>query len=172
MKKHAEEIMLPLTRQCYFASIAEQKLYFFQDGKLIKIWEISTSRNKPSCIENSLGTPLGFHAAADKIGNGEALGMVFKGRIPTGKRYWECDAEEQEKSLITTRIIRLRGLEAGKNQGKGCDTYDRYVYIHGTNHENLIGQPASCGCLHLRNLEIIEFFDRIEDDSIVYISEE
>ncbi len=164
--------MLPLPKQCFFVSVREQKLYFHENEKLIKTWEISTSRKQPSCVENSLGTPLGFHATADKIGEGQPLGMVFKGRIPTGRCYWECDAEEQKKSLITTRIIRLRGLEPGKNAGAGCDTYDRYVYFHGTNHEDLIGQPASCGCIHLRNREMVELFDWVEEGALVYISEE
>jgi hypothetical protein len=38
---------------------------------------------------------------------------------------------------------------------------DRYIYIHGTNREDLIGQPASAGCVCLRNADVIELYDLI-----------
>jgi L,D-transpeptidase catalytic domain len=38
---------------------------------------------------------------------------------------------------------------------------DRYIYIHGTNREDLIGTPASAGCVCLRNADIIELYDII-----------
>ena len=134
-----------------------------------RIFSISTSKNPPSCIENSFGTPLGLHKLADKIGDGEPVDMVFKGRVPTGKLYSEFSEEEQQRNLITTRIIRLCGLEPGHNSGKGCDSYERYIYIHGTNHENRIGAPFSGGCIEMLNTEIIELFDRVEEGDLVSI---
>ena len=38
---------------------------------------------------------------------------------------------------------------------------DRYIYIHGTNREDLIGQPASAGCVCLRNADVIQLYDLI-----------
>ena len=35
--------------------------------------------------------------------------------------------------------MRLRGLEEGLNKGPEMDSYDRYIYIHGTNHEDRLG---------------------------------
>jgi hypothetical protein len=32
-------------------------------------------------------------------------------------------------------------------------------YIHGTNQEDLLGQPVSHGCVRMRNDEVMEFFD-------------
>jgi lipoprotein-anchoring transpeptidase ErfK/SrfK len=97
----------------------------------------------------------------ERIGAGQPPGMVFKARIPTGKHFSEFTGTEQEAVLITSRILRLRGLEPGVNLGDEVDTYERYIYIHGTNHENLIGEPLSAGCVVMRNLDIIELFDQV-----------
>ena len=40
---------------------------------------------------------------------------------------------------------------------------ERYIYIHGTNHENLLGQPASCGCIRMSNADVIDLYDRIDE---------
>ncbi len=130
---------------------------------------MSSSKRPPSCQENSFGTPWGLHEVSEKIGEGEPEGMVFKGRVPMGLRFWECEPDEQEKNLITTRILRLCGLEVGLNAGQGCDTFERMVYLHGTNHEDKIGQPASAGCLQLRNKEILEVFEIVPVGSLLYI---
>ena len=103
------------------------------------------------------------------IGEGEPPGTVFRGRVSSGTRYWEESEEEQRKNLITTRIIRLRGLEPGVNLGPGVDTFDRYVYIHGTNHEDRLGRPASAGCVLLSNGDIQELFESVDLGSIVMI---
>jgi len=119
-------------------------------------------------MENSFGTPLGLHALADKIGDGEPEGMVFKGRVPQG-HFSEFPAEDKERNLITTRIIRLRGLEADYNKGPGCDSYDRYIYIHGTNHEDRIGQPFSGGCIEMYNTEVVDLFDQVDEGDVLSI---
>lgn len=75
----------------------------------------------------------------------------------------------QDGDLITTRILRLRGLEKGVNKGEGIDTYKRFVYIHGTRHEWLIGKPASYGCVRMRNKDIVKLFDIISSGTEVFI---
>ena len=134
-----------------------------------RVFSISTSKNPPSCLADSYGTPLGLHAMADKIGNGAPLGMVFKGRVATGQHFSEFSADEQQRNLITTRIIRLRGLDPGRNSGEGCDSYARYIYIHGTNHENRIGEPFSGGCVEMLNTEVIELFDAVAEGDLIWI---
>lgn len=156
------------TQQRLIVSIQYQELALIQGDKRIRTFPVSTSKNLPSCIENSFGTPLGLHALADKIGDGEQQGMVFKGRIPI-KHFSEFSEEEQERNLITTRIIRLRGLEPGHNSGEGCDSYNRYIYIHGTNHEDRVGQPFSGGCIEMHNADIIELFDTVKESDLVLI---
>lgn len=140
-------------------------------NKVLACYTISTSQKTPCCVADSNGTPTGLHVIADKIGAGQPAGMVFKGRVPTGKLFHECNSEEAERNLITTRILRLRGMEPGKNAGPGCDSYDRYIYIHGTNHEQRIGQPFSGGCVEMRNAEVIELFDQVNAGDLVWIVE-
>ena len=151
-------------------SIARQRLYLFGGGKLEREYIASTSRNPPSCAEGSLGTPTGLHKIDGKRGGGEPLWTVFRGRKPCGS-VGDQPPEERAKNLITTRIMRLRGLEEGKNSGGNLDTYARFVYIHGNREENL-GTPDSHGCVLLSNADVAELFGLVEDNSIVFISED
>ena len=50
-------------------------------------------------------------------------------------------------------------MEPGLNQGSNQDSYRRYIYIHGTNHEERIGQPFSGGCVEMLNSDIIQLFN-------------
>ena len=149
-------------------SIAKQKLYLFKDNLLFLEATVSTSRNPPSCVEGSLGTPLGLHKIDGKIGDGETMDTVFRGRAPCGKLS-EQPEEEKLKNLILGRILRLRGLEEGKNSGGNVDTYKRYVYIHGTNQEDKLGTPNSHGCVLVGANDLKRLFDETPDGSIVFI---
>ena len=140
-----------------------------ENGKLVREFAVSTSKNPPSCLADSYGTPTGLHAIADPIGADAPEAMVFKGRVPTGQLYGEAPPEDAKRNLITSRILRLRGLEPGKNCGAGCDSYDRYIYIHGTNHEERIGQPFSGGCVEMLNREVIELFEQVDEGDLVWI---
>ncbi len=142
-------------------SLAHQTLRLFQGEEITADYAVSTGLRPPSNQRDSLGTPRGLHKIAERIGAGQPPGMVFKGRIPTGHHFRELTELENERNLITTRILWLTGLEPGYNSGGDRDSYERYIYIHGTNHEDRIGQPASGGCVQLRNVEMIELFDRV-----------
>jgi hypothetical protein len=159
------------TQHCLCVQIGEQKLYHFADGRLVRTYVISTSVRPPSCIENSFGTPTGLHEIADKIGAGAPPGMVFKGRVPTSYLWREAHESEQMKNLVSTRILRLRGLEPGHNAGLGRDSYDRYIYIHGANHPEKLGTPATAGCVALSDADVIELFDSVPEGSVVWIEE-
>ena len=161
------ELDVTVTKHCIFVKISEQKLYFFENLTFLKSFPISTSRNEPSCVENSQGTPLGLHFIDGKIGNGESKDTVFIGRKPVGKI---SEQNDQSVNMITTRIMRLRGLEVGKNSEGNVDTFNRYVYIHGTNQHDKIGSPNSHGCILLSPDDMICLYDLIDDKSIVYIS--
>lgn len=71
--------------------------------------------------------------------------------------------------LITTRILRLRGLEKGINKGEGVDSHKRYIYIHGTPQEWLIGKPASHGCIRMLNKDVIRLFNIVPSGTVVSI---
>ena len=51
------------------------------------------------------------------------------------------------------------------------DTYERYIYIHGTNHEGRIGEPMSAGCVLMRNLDIVELYEQVRRGDLVFISD-
>ena len=122
-------------------------------------------------MKDSLGTPRGLHEIAEKFGADAPPGIVFKARVSLGKHFNELDEDMQAKNLITTRILWLGGLEPGVNSGDNVDTHDRYIYIHGTNHEDRLGQPSTSGCVHMSNLEIIELFDLVRTRDMVWIED-
>lgn len=149
---------------------------FFQDCALQKSHVISTSLRPPSNVKGSLGTPRGLHAIAEKHGAGTPPGIVFKARVSTGRHFREFDPAQQTDNLITSRILWLRGLEPGVNAGTNAagevvDTYGRYVYIHGTNHEERLGTPFSGGCIEMHNLEIVALFEQVRVGDVVWIED-
>ncbi len=146
-------------------------LQFYRRGELIKSYVISTSRRPPSNVKHSLGTPSGWHEIAERIGAGQPPGMVFKARVSTGRHYSEVPGAETETNLITSRILWLRGLQPGLNRGGEVDTYDRMIYIHGTNRESQLGQPLSAGCVLMRNLDIVELFEEVRAGDLVWITD-
>jgi len=152
--------------------ISTATVQFFRRGELVRSYPVSTSRRSPSNIKNSLGTPRGLHEIAERIGAGQPPGMVFKSRVPTGRHFVEVLEREPEKdNLITSRILWLRGLEPGVNLGGDVDTYERYVYIHGTNHDDRIGEPLSSGCVLMRNLDIVALYDEVRVGDRVWIAD-
>jgi lipoprotein-anchoring transpeptidase ErfK/SrfK len=134
-------------------NVAEQRLELLEDGHPVFAFPISTSAYGLGSEEGSLKTPLGRFGVAEKIGNGQPQGMVFRGRVPTG----EIGTEDQPDDLVETRILWLEGLEP-----HNANTHSRYIYIHGTNHESRIGTPASHGCVRMRNADIVTLFDAVE----------
>lgn len=171
MKERCAERGIKPGSRLIAVSIARQLLMFFVNGALQKSYVVSTSRRPPSNVKDSLGTPRGLHEIAERIGAGAPPGIVFKARVTTGRHFAEFPPEEQEKNLITTRILWLRGLEPGVNAGGEVDTHARYIYIHGTNHEDRLGTPASSGCVQMRNTEIIELYDQVRNGDLVWIED-
>ena len=104
------------------------------------------------------------------IGNNAIKNTIFTSRINT-KRQDEIihDEAKSDNDYVTTRIMWLDGQEEGKNKGKGVDSYERYIYIHGTHEEGLIGQKASHGCIRMFNSDVIELFNDVKKGTKVYI---
>lgn len=159
------------TDRFLFVRIGTATLQFYRNGVLIKSYPVSTSKRPPSNIKNSLGTPRGLHEIAERIGAGQPPGMVFKSRVPTGRHFSELPDSVAQTQLITSRILWLRGLEPGVNRGGDVDTYERYIYLHGTNHEDRIGEPMSAGCIELRNLDIVELYEQVRAGDQVMIAD-
>lgn len=121
-------------------------------GHCMRAYPISTSRFGLGFEEGSFKTPTGNFQIAAKIGEGEPPWMIFKGRSATGVLAQQGGDED----LILSRILWLEGLDP-----ENSNTHDRYIYLHGTNQEELIGTPASHGCIRLRNADMIELFDLV-----------
>ena len=152
-------------------SIAEQTVSLFEKEKFVKQFSCSTSRFGIGQTEGSNRTPLGLHRIAEKIGAGVMAGTVFKSRQVIG----HTAQPEFADAKITTRILWLEGLEPGLNKGfngdVNVDSHARYIYIHGTADQNSIGQPASHGCIHLADANLIPLFDQLPSGTLVWISE-
>jgi hypothetical protein len=132
---------------------------------LLKKMRCSTSRFGVGQSEGSNCTPLGLHRIAEKIGAGEPAGTVFKSRKTIG----HTSQPEFADAKITTRILWLEGLEPGFNRGGNVDSHARYIYIHGTGDQLSIGKPASCGCIHLADADLIPLFDLLPSGTLVWI---
>jgi hypothetical protein len=152
-------------------NIAEQTVSLFEQNKFVKTFRCSTSRFGIGQTEGSNCTPLGLHHIAEKIGAGERVGTVFKSRKVIG----HTSQPEFADAKITTRILWLEGLEPGLNKGLNgdvnVDSHARYIYIHGTADQKSIGRPASHGCIHLADADLIPLFDLLPGGTLVWISE-
>lgn len=150
--------------------VGSQSMQFYQRGRLVRAFAVSTSLRSPSNVKGSRGTPLGLHVVAEKIGHGQPPGGVFRNRVPTGRHFSEYGDEENRGNMVTTRILWLRGLEPGVNSGGDVDSFDRYIYIHGTNHEERIGTPQSAGCILMRSVDLVELFEQVRAGDQVWIA--
>ena len=154
-------------------SVPQQRLFLYEHGVRTASYPVSTSRYGVGSLKGSEKTPLGAHRVRRKIGDGAPIGRIFRSRSDTGE-----DAEIVEEArptdldYVTTRILWLDGLEAGVNQGGDVDSFERFIYIHGTHEEGLIGRPASHGCVRMRNADVVEVFDRLPLDALVLITDE
>lgn len=150
----------------FVVSIETQTLLVCRNGTMVEQYDASTSRFGNGNRENSLKTPVGVHRIKEKFGAGAPAGRIFRDREDTGE---DWDHSLNGDNLILTRILRLEGLEQGINKGAGVDSYERYIYIHGTGREDLIGTPLSHGCVCLRNHDIMSVFETVKEGTLVYI---
>ncbi len=153
-------------------SLHQQLLSLFCESRLIKQYPVSTSARGAGNLQESYQTPLGLHQIREKIGGDCQAYEVFIGRQPQGNFYALKDSDKTlPEDVITSRILWLAGLEPGINQGGDVDTYQRYIYIHGTVDEDKIGQPVSHGCIRMLNKDVIELYDQLEVGCHVRIEE-
>lgn len=151
----------------------KQQLSLLENDNLLKEYPISTALNGLGELENTFKTPRGLHKVVEIINPGHEFGIkVFKARQVIGT--YGLDIKENTKELITGAILRLKGLNKNLNVGKDAnnrviDTYLRYIYIHGTNFEDMVGQQSSIGCIRMRNQDVIELANLINTDALVFI---
>jgi lipoprotein-anchoring transpeptidase ErfK/SrfK len=107
-------------------------------------------------------TPLGRFKIVEKIGDNMPEGTIFRSRVALGPE----EPLPETEDLITSRILWLDGL--GRDN---ANTKERFIYIHGTKHEDRIGRPDSHGCIRMRNEDVIDLFNRVEEGTQVLIAE-
>src|SRR5450432_3323661 len=141
-------------------SVRDQRLELISGDAVLSRYPISTSRFGLGSEEGSMKTPLGKLKIGEKIGADVPSGTIFRSRIPLAP----AEALPPTDDLILSRILWLDGLEE-----HNANTRDRFIYIHGTNHEEEIGQPASHGCIRMKNADLIALFDQVPLGSDVVI---
>lgn len=140
--------------------VRTQTLTLLRGQRSVARYPISTAARGVGSREASYRTPLGRHRVHQKFGADAPLGTVFRSRVSTHTvAPILTDPVDVEEDLILTRILWLDGLEPGINKGPGIDSRERFIYIHGTNEEGLIGTPASHGCVRMRNRDVVALFD-------------
>ncbi|MEE2807674.1 MAG: L,D-transpeptidase [Verrucomicrobiota bacterium] len=142
-------------------SVKDQRLRVFDGNFEHREYIISTSKYGTGNEIDSYKTPVGHFEIKEKIGDGEKHGTIFKGRYPVGVFDF---SESSDEDLILSRIFWLNGTEP-----ENANTFDRYIYIHGTNHEDSLGQPNSCGCIRMHNEDIIELYELIPIGTSIFI---
>ena len=139
-----------------YVDIESQSLLHIKKGTVLKVYNISSSAYGTGSKENSFKTPLGKHEIYKKLGSNLPANAILKGRVWNGaiadiiKEPIDTDFDH-----VTSRIMWLDGLEEGLNKGEGIDSRKRFIYIHGTAEEGLIGKPASDGCIRMYNDDVI-----------------
>ncbi|MEZ0389984.1 MAG: L,D-transpeptidase family protein [Verrucomicrobium sp.] len=154
---------MQLLRPRLEVSVATQTLRLWDGTRVVKSWPCSTSKFGIGFQEGSNRTPLGAFRVMEKHGNGAPLHTIFKSRQPVGE--W-TPGDKVDADLILARILWLEGAEE-----RNANTKERYVYIHGTNQEELIGRIGSHGCIRMKNLDVVELYDIIDVGTPVYIGE-
>ena len=141
----------PDTQHHIVISTRDQKLAVLDRGNLLATYPVSTSKFGLGDYLRSSRTPLGQFEVAKKIGDNAPLGAVFKDRVRTGE---VVAPNSPGRDPIVTRILWLRGREA-----QNANAFGRYIYIHGTPEERLIGRPASYGCVRMRSTDIVQLYN-------------
>jgi UDP-N-acetylmuramate-alanine ligase len=154
-------------RHLLAVDVPRQRLVLLdRDGAALAEYVVSTAAAGIGGAAGSNRTPPGLHRIHARIGAAQPAGAVFVSREPTGE-VWHGEARADD--LVLSRVLTLEGLEDGVNRGPGCDSLERYIYLHGTNHEEALGEPASHGCIRLANADVIELFERVAEDDLVAV---
>ncbi|OIO71498.1 MAG: L,D-transpeptidase [Zetaproteobacteria bacterium CG12_big_fil_rev_8_21_14_0_65_55_1124] len=148
-------------------SITRQILIHRRPSGVCVQYPVSTAEKGCGNVRNSLQTPLGRHRIAAKIGEDFPVNTIFVARQPVG--VFDATHDDAQKDWILSRILWLEGSQTGINRRGRVDTLSRYIYIHGTHRADLLGQPASHGCIRMRNEDVIDLFDHASEGEIVYI---
>jgi len=152
-------------------SIEQQRLTHHWRG-VRYCYPVSTALRGSGNVRDSEQTPLGRHRIAAKIGDNMPAMTIFRGRQPIGiyqAGIYQAGIDHPNNDWILSRILWLTGEETGINRRGRVDTFQRYIYIHGTADEVHLGTPVSRGCIRMANHDIITLFARAQPHERVII---
>lgn len=173
VRTHISHMGVQPTDHIVVVDIQKQTLALLHRDKIQQMYTISTSKRGPGQKVDTFKTPLGLHRIHEKIGDGIPPYGIFHRRQFVG--VWEPKPRHQHfKDYVSTRILRLEGLQPGFNRGRDrlgriVDTAQRAVYIHGTTMEWKLGAPSTKGCVHMRADDVIRLFNSVPVGTLVWI---
>ncbi len=139
-------------------------ILMFKDssGQIYRMRKYLISMGKYGIGDGRGATPLGVARLEFRYGgynNKEdyeqfEVGTMYDDQIIVGRmRHFN-----QGKALMTTRILKINNLEGARR---------RPVYVHGTNHENLLGQARSIGCVRMSNIDVLELYHLTPEEGML-----
>ena len=147
-----------------------QTFFYTPNGKSSTLsGYVSTGLNGFGSEPDSNKTPLGLF---DVDGIIEAKDYeVLVGKSPSGEilgpnkgsKRVDDDGKHHTAEVLTS-IIEIEGLEDCNS-----NTFDRNIYIHGTNKEKKLGQRASGGCIRMSNSNIKKLRSMVGSGTKVFI---
>lgn len=154
-----------------WVDVLTQNLRVMQGANEVIHYPVSTALKGLGELRDSACTPRGWHRVRAKIGAGLPTNAILRGRRWTGDCYdaTQDSAENRNHDWILGRILWLCGMEPGLNRGGLCDTFRRYIYIHGTADAARLGQPVSAGCIRMSPEHICTLFPEILPGLPVFI---
>lgn len=169
------ELGISPTQDMIFVDSKTQTLTMLKDNQILKKFTISTGKKGLGERANTYKTPQGLHRINEKIGKGVPKYGIFHRRHYTGNTWKKIPPAKHRKDFISTRILRLEGLQPGLNKGKDwlgrtVDTEKRAVYIHGTTMEWKLGMPSTKGCIHMSAEDVIALFNSVPVGTLVWIN--
>lgn len=159
-----KDIIRKDTRNKMLVSVSDQRMLLLRNGRPVKSYLVSTSKFGVGSQPDSFRTPLGRMEIARKIGDGQPVGMVFKGRRPTGEI---LRANAPGRDPIVSRVLWLDGKDRHNS-----NTFQRLIYIHGTPEERRLGRPASYGCIRMGMQDVIDLYNRVGEGAEVRVIRE
>ena len=142
-------------------SVSMQMLTLKRPGQADKTWPVSTAAKGTGFEPGSNKTPTGNFRIYRKIGGSEPIYTIFWDRRPVG--VWDPTSPPNNKVL--TRVMWLDGIDEVNN-----NTLRRYIFIHGTSNEPHVGTPYSAGCVTMKNADVIELYNLVDENTRVTIN--
>jgi lipoprotein-anchoring transpeptidase ErfK/SrfK len=175
IKEHISALGIAPTSSILLVDTQKQILSVFQGDQVKKIYQISTSKVGIGQRIDTFRTPQGLHRINEKIGDGVPAYGIFNRRQYVGAAWARQPRHQHIKDYISTRILRLEGLQIGFNRGrdkwgKVVDSETRAIYIHGTTMEWKLGAPSTKGCVHMSAKDVIKLFEEVPVGTLVWIN--